>query len=125
MLIIDGINYDDYIVSKSYNIQQNDEFGGTDYLDGWWKKHRMVVRTRIKGKVTLAMAPSAYSALISALDANAGTEGEHTLNLYVQNIGANKTITAFITTTAKTAISTKAFGHNAVYFNITLNIEER
>ena len=125
MLTIDGTNYDAYIVQKSYDIQQNNEYGGTEYTDGWWKKHRSVVRTRVKGKVTLAMRPSAYSTFVAALENNAGAEDDHTVTLYVQNIGAEKTITAFIYTTAKVAMATQAFGGGAVFFNITLVIEER
>lgn len=125
MITIDGTNYDAYVVNKKYNVQQTDELGGTEYLDGWWKAHRMVVRTRVAGKVVLAMNPSAYSAFIAALDSHAGTEGEHTITLFVQNLGVEKTITAFIYTTAKVAMATQAFGGGAVFFNITLVIEER
>lgn len=125
MLTIDNVSYDDYVVTDSYDVQEDSEYGGTDYIDGWWKKHRSVVRTRVKGKVTLAMKPSVYSTFIAALNSGAGVEGDHTVTILVQNTGATKTITAYIDTNAKTAISTPSFGSQAVFFNITLTIEER
>ena len=123
MFEIDGINYDAYVVNKKYNVQESEEYGG--FVDGWWTTHRMIARTRVMGKVVLAMNPTVYSTFIAALASGAGSEGEHTVKLLVQNLGVEKTITAFVYTSGKTAVSTPAFGSTIVYTNITLNIEER
>lgn len=123
MFEIDGVNYDAYVVSRKYNVQESEEYGG--YSDGWWKTHRMIARTRVSGRVVLAMNSTVYRTFIAALSNDAGDEGEHTVKLLVQNLGVEKTITAFIYTSGKTAISTPAFGSEVVFTNITLNIEER
>lgn len=125
MLTIDGISYDAYVVHKDYDMQKKDEYGGTEYTDGWWKAHRTVVRTKISGKATLAMRPSVYNDFITALNNNVGVDGDHTVSAFVLNTGTTETFTAYIGTTAKAAISTPAFGSNAVFFNVTLTIEER
>ena len=123
MLTIDGINYDNYVVHKKYNVQQVDEANG--YLDGWSVTHRMISRTRVSGKIVLAFPPLQASRFINAMKNNEGIEGEHTITLLVQNLCAEKTITGFIYTSGKTAVSTPAFGSNIAYVNITLNVEER
>lgn len=125
MLVIDGLNCDDYIVTEKYSVFEQPEFGGTEYIDAWWKRHRTVVRNRVTGTVSLAMSASAYNTFITTLQANEGVEGDHSVTLFINNLNTTKTITAYIKVEGKVAISTKNFGQSPVFFNAKLKIEER
>lgn len=125
MITIDNFDCDDYIVEKSYSVTESPEFGGTEYKDAWWKKHRTVVRNRVAGTVGLAMTASAYSAFITHLQEHEGVEGDHSITLFVNNLNTTKTITAYVTVTSKVAIATKNFDHAPAFFSVKLKIEER
>ena len=125
LLTIDGYNYDNYIVESTYSINDKPEYGGTAYTDGWWKKHRTVVRNTVSGTVTLAMLPSDYNAFVSRLQGGEGVEGDHRVGLYVNNQNEFRTIRAYISVTSRVAIATKQFNNSKVFFNADLTIEER
>jgi hypothetical protein len=125
MLTIDNISWDDYIVTTSYQINSVPEYSGTDYLDGWWKKHRTVVRRRVMGTVTLAMAPSAYNGFVEALKMGESDEGDHDVTIYITNEDKERSIKAYIDVEGKAAIATPAFYRQKVFFNAVLTIEER
>lgn len=125
MFTIDGLNCDEYIVEKKYTVLDSPEFGGTEYQDGWWKKHRTIVRNRVTGTVTLAMSATDYSSFVSHIQSHEGVEGDHAISLFVNNLNAQKSITAYVKITANVAISTKAFGQDPVFFSVKLAIEER
>lgn len=125
MITIDGFDCDDYIVEKSYSVSEQPEFGGTEYKDAWWKKHRTVVRTRVSGTVVLAMSASSYDTFITHLQEHIGVEGDHSITLFVNNLNDTKTITAYVSITSKVAIATKNFDHAPAFFSVKLKIEER
>ena len=126
MFKINGVSYDEYIVEKRYTMNRTPEYGGTEYRDGWWKRHRSIVRYSINGSVTLAF-PTAelYNAFVDAMQNGIGTEGDYTVEAYVNTTNMIHTFTAYLTPTTKTAIATKAYDRQAVYFNVTLKVEER
>ena len=126
MLLIDGRSFDDYIVTKSYDINEAPEYGNSEYRDGWWKKHRDILKHTVTGTVTFAF-PSAtvYNDFVEHLNDHIGAEGDHTLTLYVNNLNDEKTIQAYVTFTTRTAFSTPAFGQAPVFWALTMNIEER
>lgn len=125
LLMIDGYNYDDYVVENTYEVNDRPEYGGTSYTDGWCKKHRTVVRTIVGGTVTLAMPPSAYNAFVGRLKTNAGVEGDHEVRLFINNQNELRTITAYVDVVGRVAIATKQFNNQKVFFNAIVTIEER
>lgn len=125
LLMIDGYSYDDYIVENTYEVNDRPEYGGTSYTDGWWKKHRTVVRTIVGGSVTLAMPPRAYNTFVRRLQANAGVEGDHEVRLFINSQNEDRTITAYVDVVGRVAIATKQFNNEKVFFNAIVTIEER
>lgn len=126
MFALNGINYDDYVVMKKYKMNRTPEYGGTEYLDGWWRKHRTIVRYSVNGTVTLAF-PNAelYNDFIDNLAASMGPEGDCRVEVYVNELNSVQSIMAYLTPVTKAAIATKAYGYVPVFFNITLKVEER
>lgn len=126
MFELNGTNYDDYVVWNKYKMNRVPEYGGTEYRDGWWKKHRSIVRYIVSGSVTLAF-PTAdlYNEFVDNLGASIRPEGDYLLDVYVQELNTVQRIYAYITPTAQTAISTKQYGYIPVFFNVTLKVEER
>jgi hypothetical protein len=126
MFELNGINYDDYIVMKKYKMNRTPEYGGTEYRDGWWKRHRTIVRYSINGSVTLAF-PNAetYNDFIDNVAGSMGPDGDYLIKVYVQETNSVEEIRAFLTPTARTAIATKPYGYAPVFFNVTLKVEER
>lgn len=126
MLSIDGMNLDSYLDTKKYTAQKSAEYGNSEYRDGWWKRHRDIVRYSIKATAVLSF-PNAteFSAFLTHLNNNIGVEGDHSVTLYVNNTGATETISAYVEHTVKTAISTEAYGKQPVFFSVTLKMEER
>ena len=122
---IDGHDYSAYVVENGYNVNKEADYAGTEYQDGWWKKHRTVARSRVNGTVKLALKPSELSTIIANLAAEAGDEGDHTVVLYVNNTNADATITAYVTITVNTAFATPAYNKAAVFSSAEVTIEER
>lgn len=126
MLKINGVNYDTYIVENKYSVNEVDEYGGTEYRDGWWKRHRTIVRHSVNGTVTLAFpSASAYNDFVDHMRANTHPEGVYSVEVYVNNLNQTKNIWAFLTVTTKTAIATKNYEHAPVFFSVTIKIEEQ
>lgn len=126
MFELNGISYDDYVVVKKYKMNRAPEYGGTEYRDGWWKRHRSIVRYSVNGSVTLAF-PSAelYNDFVDNVQASMGAEGDFLVKVYVQELNIEQEIKAYLTPTAKTAIATKPYDYAPVFFNVTLKVEER
>lgn len=125
LIAIDNWACDDYIAAGSYNMSEAPEYGGTDYVDGWWRKHRTVVRKRVAGTVTLALNPYTYTQLIDHLKSHESAEGSHSVLLYVSNANEMRTVDAYVTLSTTPAIATKAFNYQKVFFSVVLTIEER
>lgn len=126
MLTIGDINYDDYVVISTYSANQVDEYGDTEYQDGWWKKHRTIARKRISATVTLAFKNAEdYNDFVANTLDDVGTDGDHTVTLYVNNLNQEVTINAYVAWETQTAIATPAFDSVPVFFNAVLTIEER
>ena len=126
MFEINGVSYDNYIVENKYSVNDTEEYGGTEYRDGWWKKHRTVVRHVINGSVTLAFPnANAYNNFVDHMQANMEAEGAYGVELYVNNLNQIKSIWAYLTVTTKTAITTREYDHAPVFFSVTIKIEER
>ena len=126
MLEINGVNYDRYIVQRRYSVMEVAEYGGTEFRDGWWKRHRSIVRHSISGSVTLAF-PNAdlYNGFVDDMQNGMDSEGAYTVELYVNNLNQTKTINAYLTPTTKTAITTYNYGLQPAFFSVTIKIEER
>lgn len=126
MFVLNGTNYDDYVVMKKYKMNRTPEYGGTEYRDGWWKRHRSIVRYSINGSVTLAF-PTAeiYNDFVDNMQDSMGPEGDYLLDVYVQELNEVQRIHAYLTPTAKTAIAVKEYDYAPVFFNVTLKVEER
>ena len=126
MFVLNGVNYDDYVVQKKYKMNRAPEYGGTEYRDGWWKRHRSIVRYSVSGTVTLAFpTEELYNEFVAHLADSIGLEGDCRVAVYVEELNEVQTIRAFLTPVAKVAISTKAFGYVPAFFNVTIKVEER
>ena len=122
---IDNHDYSAYVVENAYEVNQEEDYAGTEYQDGWWKRHRTVARTRVNGTIKLALKPSELTTIITNLASDAGPENDHSVTLYVNNQNADKTISAYVTIMANTAFSTSAYNKSAVFCNAEVTIEER
>lgn len=122
--MINNVDYSQYVVIKRYNMQRSAEYGGTQYTDGWWRKHRNIVRHTISGSVTLAF-PTAelYNNFVDNMHNGQGIEGDYEVRAYVNNINDNCEFEAYLTPTTKTAIT--PIGLNPAYFAVTIKVEER
>lgn len=121
---INGVNYSQYVVIPKYKMQRVAEYGGTEYRDGWWKRHRSIVRYSISGTVTLAFPTAAlYNAFVDVIEDGVGEEGDYTIVAYVNNTNGVNVFKGYLTPTTKTAIT--PIGLNPAYFAVTLKVEER
>lgn len=121
---INGIDYSQYVVIKKYKMQRTAEYSGTEYQDGWWKKHRSFIRDRVSGTVTLAF-PTAnlYNDFVDNMQNGQGIEGDYTVYAYINNVNVNYSFSAYLTPTTNTAIT--PIGLNPAFFAVTLKVEER
>jgi hypothetical protein len=116
-LTIDGTNYGEYIYHKKYSVNSKDLV--SEWVDGNFVTHRDVYRKKVEGTVILTFTSETdMDDLLSKIEASV----THTVNLYVNNLKAYKTITAFIDTTGKIAIN---YEDAPGLWSITLEIEER
>lgn len=121
---INNVDYSQYIVIKKYNMQISAEYGGTQYTDGWWRKHRNIIRHTISGSVTLAFPTAAlYNDFVDNMQNGQGIEGDYNVLAYVNNTNDNREFQAYLTPTTKTAIT--PIGLNPAYFAVTIKVEER
>lgn len=120
---INNVDYSQYVVLKKYNLQRSAEYGGTQYTDGWWKKHRNIVRHSISGSVTLAF-PTAnlYNDFVDNMQ-SVDADGLYNIGAYVNNFNDYYVFKAFLTPTTKTAIT--PIGLNPAFFAVTLKVEEQ
>lgn len=120
---INNVDYSQYVVLKKYNLQRSAEYGGTQYTDGWWKKHRNIVRHSISGTVTLAFPTAAlYNDFVSNMQ-SVDTDGVYSISAYVNNTNQGHVFNAFLTPTTRTAIT--PIGLNPAFFAVTLKVEEQ
>lgn len=120
---INGIDYSQYVVIKKYKMQRAAVYGGTEYIDGWWKKHRNIIRYNISGSVTLAFPTAAlYNVFVDNVQ-SVGSDGIYNVVAYVNNLNSNQTFEAYLTPTTNTAIT--PIGLNPAFFAVTLKVEER
>lgn len=120
---INNVDYSQYVVLKKYNMQRSAEYGGTQYIDGWWKKHRNIVRYTISGSVTLAFPTDAlYNNFVDNMQ-SVNTDGVYSISAYVNNTNQNHVFNAFLIPTTKTAIT--PIGLNPAFFAVTLKVEEQ
>lgn len=121
---INGTDYSQYVVLKKYNLQRSAEYGGTQYTDGWWKRHRSIVRYSVSGSVTLAFPTVAlYNDFVDNMVYGISIEGDYGITAYINTTNENKSFRAYLTPTTKTAI--KPIDMNPAFFAITLKVEER
>ncbi len=121
---INNIDYSQYVVVKKYKMQRAAVYGGTEYTDGWWKKHRSIVRYAVSGTVTLAFPTAAlYNAFVDHMQNSIGNEGDYTIKAYINNTNNNYEFEGYLTPTTKTAIT--PIGLNPAFFSVTLKVEER
>ena len=126
MFVLNGTNYDDNVVIKKYKLNRTPMYGGTEYTDGWWKRHRSIVRYAINGSVTLAFSSAEeYNDFVDNVRDSMRPEGDYMLDVYVQELNEVMRIYAYLTPTAQTAIATKPYNYAPVFFNVTLKVEER
>lgn len=126
LLKINGIDYSQYVVTRKHNVQSVAEYGGTEYRDGWWKRHRTVVRHSVTGTVTLAFPnETLYNAFVEHMQSNMEAEGAYGVHVYVNNLNEVASIWAYLTPTTRTAIATKEYDYAPAHFSVTLKIEER
>ena len=120
---INGTDYSQYVVIKKYQMQRVAEYGGTEYRDGWWKRHRSIVRESVSGSVTLAFPTAAlYNSFVDDMQ-DVGVEGDYTIVAYINNANENYTFSGYLTPTTKTAI--KPLDLDPAFFAVTLKVEER
>ena len=80
---------------QNFNINQADVF--QDWTDGNWIGHRDVVRQRITGSLQLGFKRSAdWTAFLALIAAEKLTAGYFPVTVYVNNLGATRTINAFL-----------------------------
>ena len=126
MLVIDNVNYDAKIDESTYSASLVDEYGGTEYVDGWWVKHRSVVRRRVSASIDLCFNNATeYNTFVSSMMSGLDADGAHSVEVYVNDTNAISYIQAYITWSTKTALATKAYDNVPVFWRVTLTIEER
>lgn len=84
-----------YTNIQNYDVNLEDVF--QEWTDGNWIQHRDIVRTRIQGTVTLGFkTPTDWNAFLALLNNNRTEAGYFPVSLWVNNLGANATIDAFL-----------------------------
>lgn len=120
---INGVDYSQYVVIPKYKMNRAAEYGGTEYRDGWWKRHRSIVRYSVSGTVVLAFPTAAlYNNFVDNVQ-NVGDEGDYTIVAYINNTNENYSFSGYLTPTTKTAI--KPADLDPAFFAVTLKVEER
>lgn len=93
-LIINNVDYTDYIVSDSYNINASDIY--ESWQDGNMVEHRIIVTTKVKGSFKLACSEEGLtvSDFLTALN-GVTVNGVATIGLFVTNKSAFEAIECY------------------------------
>lgn len=126
ILKIASMVLDDYLDTRSYDVQSQPEYGN-GWVDGWWYKHKERIRDVISGKAVLTfLDKTTYRNFINSLSTFEDPQyGTLSVKLYVNNLGEVRTINAFVTHTSKVVFATKAYLQRDLVYEVTLKIEER
>lgn len=67
------------------------------WTDGNWIDHRVIVRTRISGKVTLGFSDAAdFTAFVNLMQTAKTADGYYPVTVYCRNTGTTETFNAFL-----------------------------
>lgn len=125
MLTIAQFNCDNYLDTRTYSAQQKPEYGNV-WTDAWFKNHKDIVRKRISAQATLTFPNiTSYQSFVSAINDAIDDNGYVGVELYVDTLGHQITIWAYVTYDAKTVFTTPAYGRVPAVTQVTVKIEER
>ena len=82
---------------QNHDVNREDVY--ETWTDGSWVDHRVVVRTRVTGKVSLGFDKAADFAAFQALLSSArDAEGYYPITVYCANTGTSETVNAYLDT---------------------------
>ena len=97
----------------------------TDVFDTWtdgnWNDHRVIVRTRITGQVTLSFAKEAdYASFMALMVSARDAEGYYPITVWCSNTNTSETLNAYLDIIGDTAFDVTApIRHHTVTVTIT------
>lgn len=92
----------------------------TSWIDGNWKEHREIVRTKISGTVVLGFKREAdYSAFITLLSTAQNANGYYPITVWCSNTNTSESINAFLDISGDTVFDVTA---PIKYHQITVTI---
>lgn len=84
-----------FVDIQNYDMQREDVY--TSWTDGNWTDHRVIARTRIRGKVKLGFASATdFASFMTLLGTAKNANGYYPVTAYVNNTGTTETFNAFI-----------------------------
>lgn len=120
MLYIEGHDFSNCIVADTYQVNEVDVY--TDFLDGDYRTHRYVTRSRVSGTLTLHPRTSDDAdAFKTIVNAKVGKNPYYEITLDVNNTGKTRMITAMISYVT----NHKRQGSADSFNEFVLTIEER
>ena len=123
ILEINGVDFSEYVVQKTYKIQNNTEYA--EWVDGNRISHRTITRKKAGGTFNMTFTTeAAYAAFQAALQAATVPDGYTQLTLYASNDHQLLQIDAFVTISTKT-VWTQDSSQAPAVFSVTVRLEER
>lgn len=87
--------------TASHDVNREDVYD--EWIDGNWKTHRVIARTRISGKVTLSFPrESDYTAFMTLLSTERNADGYYTVTAWCSNTNSAETFEAFLDVAGET-----------------------
>ena len=119
-----NVDFTSNITVPSYKVNNFDE--GDEWVDGNKKKHKNVIRTRVKGNFTLKfLDPQSFNNFFAILNENKVPSGDNAgavlVSAYVQNENTVKSFYAFISADPADTLPLMA---DQNYEGFTVQIEE-
>lgn len=118
---INGTDITKYIQESTYEVNQEDVY--EEWLDGNYRTHREVTRTKVTGKFEMVfVTESEFSAFLTLLGNNTSASGVLAITLYVTNINTSASYNVFY---EFENTSNRQINSNYFYKRFKMEIEER
>lgn len=104
MFKINGVDYSDFVVAESYQVQSNDIY--KSWIDANEKEHRCVTRTRVSGSFKMFFNNAEnYSAFMSALKNCKNNDTSYPITVFDNYENQLVSISAFLSFTTVRSLS--------------------
>ncbi len=110
-----------FVNKQKYEVNREDVY--EEWRDGNWVDHRVIARTRIRGKIILGFSSlTDYASFQTLLSSARTVNGSYPVSLFVNNLNAEATIEAYVDSAAAVRWDT---AHGRQWVEVTLEVRQR